>query len=118
MKSFIFISLFFIFTGCSHQVIEKEEQIGEVEKLNKMATEGEELMRLAALCYLGEFSKAFEMMDQLFISKEKDPAYWNQVGNCYFLQGDPLLAKFYYKEALKLDANFKPTTQNIANLSI
>ncbi|MCY4644337.1 MAG: tetratricopeptide repeat protein [Bacteriovoracales bacterium] len=77
-----------------------------------------EILKLASLCYKGEFEEAFSIVDNLYRRYKKHPGYWNQVGNCYFLLNDLRKADLFYKQALKYDKKYAPAYNNIGNIHI
>lgn len=125
-----FFIIFLLFSSCaffSKKDSDKQNQLSPLkqslgdhsqEKLIKLIQSSNPLISLSGMCYLGEFDKAEQKMDQLYLEKSGDPSYWNQIGNCYYLQGDLIMAKFYYKEALRRDPQFIPTINNLALVSL
>jgi tetratricopeptide (TPR) repeat protein len=68
---------------------------------------------IGALCYDGDFSKAFSLADKNYSSYKKNPGYWNQIGNCYYLRKDYKKAILFYNKAKGLNPNFTPALNNL-----
>jgi tetratricopeptide (TPR) repeat protein len=48
-------------------------------------------------CYEGEFKEAQELYRKSFATREQNPFYWVEVGNCYLLKQELKKAEIYYK---------------------
>lgn len=68
---------------------------------------------IGAFCYDGVFSKAFSLADKNYSAFKKNPGYWNQIGNCYYLKNDYKKAILFYNKAKGLNPNFTPALNNL-----
>ena len=76
------------------------------------------LLVLARLCYEEDFEEASILIDKIYPQYQKHPGYWNQVGNCYFLNNDLIKADIFYKQSLKYNKKYSPSYNNIGNIHI
>lgn len=67
-------------------------------------------------CYRRNFENGFKKLDSLYRTNKKNPAYWNQLGSCYYLSGEKLKALIYYNKARDLDENYAPVINNLGVL--
>ncbi|MCO4792510.1 MAG: tetratricopeptide repeat protein [Bacteriovoracaceae bacterium] len=82
-------------------------------KLEAVATSTDSIGKIAGLCYQRKFSEASQVMDALFKKYKKHPGYWNQVGTCFFLQGNMRGALLYYNKSLGFNKNYAPPINNL-----
>lgn len=82
-------------------------------KLEVVATSKDTIGKVISLCYQKKFNEASQVMDTLFKKYKNHPAYWNQVGTCFFLQGNMRGALLYYNKALSLNKNYAPPINNL-----
>ena len=68
---------------------------------------------IGALCYSGDFRKAFSVADNNYSAYKKNPGYWNQIGNCYYLMKDYKKAIMFYNKAKGLNSNYIPAQNNL-----
>ncbi len=68
---------------------------------------------ISAFCYDGNYNKAFNLADEIYDSFKKNPGYWNQIGNCYYLKKDYKKAILFYNKAKGLNPNFLPAVNNL-----
>ncbi|MBF0312619.1 MAG: tetratricopeptide repeat protein [Oligoflexia bacterium] len=78
--------------------------------------EGDPLLVLSSHCYLRDFATASQMLLKYNRQYRKNPAFWNIMGNCYYLGGHLLKAKLYYNKALELDENYPSAISNLGVL--
>ncbi len=81
--------------------------------LSIMVNVKDPISRGVALCYQGNFQEAFKSFDESYSQYKTHPAYWNQVGTCYFLQGELRKAILYYHKAKMKDKNYAPAVNNL-----
>lgn len=67
-------------------------------------------------CYRRDFENGFKKLDSLYRANKKNPAYWNQLGSCYYLSGEKLKALIYYNKARDLNENYSPVINNLGVL--
>ncbi len=102
MKKIIFLLLIACQTDSQEKNIFANESLikynkktlGEIEKKNSD-------LKGVALCHEGKFQEGLDHLKQEVKTRKNDPEYWNQVGNCYFLNNNLLKAKFYYNYSLE-----------------
>ena len=82
-------------------------------KLESVATREDSISKVISLCYQRKFKEASSVMDNLFKKYKNHPAYWNQVGTCYFLQGNMRGALLYYNKSRSLNKNYAPPINNL-----
>ncbi len=82
-------------------------------KLEVVATSKDTIGKVISLCYQKKFKEASQVMDSLFKKYKNHPAYWNQVGTCFFLQGNMRGALLYYNKSLSLNKNYAPPINNL-----
>jgi len=87
-------------------------------KIADISFESDPLGSAVSDCYRKEFENGFKKIDQLYRRNKKNPAYWNQVGSCYYLKGEKLKALLYYNKARDLDENYAPVINNLGVLYI
>ena len=87
-------------------------------KLEETKDGVDEMSQLAIFCYNEDFKKAFILIDNLYRRYQKHPGYWNQVGNCYLLQGDLRKAELFYLQSLQYNQNYAPAYNNLGSLHI
>ena len=71
------------------------------------------LSKVVLLCYQGKFSEASKFSAQIYDKYKTNPAYWNQIGTCYYLQRNLKKAKIFYRRASHLDKKFIPSINNL-----
>lgn len=103
---------------------------GKDEKLNSLAKESvalmsparldtllkdnkDELMSINLNCYLSNFDKAFEIADRVYEKYKSNTSYWNQIGTCYYLNGDASKAILFYNKSHDLDKKYVPALNNL-----
>jgi tetratricopeptide (TPR) repeat protein len=69
-------------------------------------------------CYKKEYAQGFKILDSIFRRYKKHPNYWNQIGSCYFLQGNDQAAILYYNQALDLNGRYAPPLNNMGVLNV
>lgn len=82
-------------------------------KLEVVATSKDTIGKVISLCYQRKFKQASQVMDALFKKYKNHPAYWNQVGTCFFLQGNMREALLYYNKSLSLNKKYAPPINNL-----
>lgn len=82
-------------------------------KLEVVATSKDSIGKVISLCYQRKFKEASQVMDALFKKYKNHPAYWNQIGTCFFLQGNMRGALLYYNKSLSLNKNYAPPINNL-----
>lgn len=85
-------------------------------KIADISFESDPLGSAVSDCYRREFDNGFKKIDQLYRTNKKNPAYWNQVGSCYYLKGEKLKALIYYNKARDLDEKYAPVINNLGVL--
>jgi tetratricopeptide (TPR) repeat protein len=68
---------------------------------------------IGSYCYQGDFKKAFSVADEYYSTFKKNPGYWNQIGNCYYLMKDFKKAILYYNKAKGINPNYVPAVNNV-----
>lgn len=64
-------------------------------------------------CYKGQFDDAFQMIEKHYAEYKTNPSYWNQVGSCYYLQGEFSKAILFYNKSRDFSANYAPALNNL-----
>lgn len=80
---------------------------------NFLDKNSDELIKITTNCYLSQFEKAFELADNLYSKYKGNTAYWNQVGTCYYLNGDYAKAILFYNKSRDLDKKYVPAVNNL-----
>lgn len=73
----------------------------------------DEESEIGARCYEGDFKAAFSAADEKYSAYKKNPGYWNQIGNCYYLMKDFKKAILYYNKAKGLNSSYIPAVNNL-----
>lgn len=89
-----------------------DESLAKVD-LGDLKNINDPLTKMVALCYEGQAGAAKQVADKLYGKYKKNPAYWNQVGTCFYLQRNIKKAKIFYRRAYKLDAKYVPAINNL-----
>ncbi|MBT3585928.1 MAG: tetratricopeptide repeat protein [Halobacteriovoraceae bacterium] len=71
------------------------------------------ISKIASYCYQRNFNAAFEIVDAAYPTHKKNPAFWNQVGTCFFLQGLTKKALLYYNKSRDLNSRYAPPLNNL-----
>lgn len=83
-------------------------------KLETALNKGDDaLMKITANCYLNKFDEAFAIADSLYASYKSNTSYWNQIGTCYYLNGDFSKALLFYNKSRDLDKKYVPAINNL-----
>lgn len=92
----------------SLKISSDSEEKGEEEE-----EEGDYATRALSLCYRGKFRQGLDLLDGGYPLSKKNPRHWNQVGNCYLLQGKLQLALLFYNKARDLNPRYVPAINNL-----
>lgn len=68
---------------------------------------------IGSRCYQGDFKEAFSVADEKYSVFKKNPGYWNQIGNCYYLMKDYKKAIMFFNKAKGLNASYIPAVNNL-----
>jgi tetratricopeptide (TPR) repeat protein len=79
---------------------------------------GVPLSDIISLCYQKKYDKAFSLIDSYYSTYKKHPNYWNQVGSCYFLQGNDRKALLFYNQSLDMNKKYAPPLNNLGVMFI
>jgi tetratricopeptide (TPR) repeat protein len=71
------------------------------------------LSKIVIQCYQGKFDEAFVQVDKVYWEFKNNTSYWNQVGTCYYLQGDYSKAILFYNKSRDLDQKYTPPLNNL-----
>lgn len=82
-------------------------------KLQELVEEEDPISGPISLCYQKNFVAAFNKFDRAYKQLKNNAAYWNQVGTCYYLQGESRKALLYYNKARDLVKDYAPAINNI-----
>ncbi len=77
------------------------------KQLKSVAGNGKGMKALAAKCHLQNYEEALTEFKKGLKKNEKNPEYWNHIGNCYFLKGESAKAAFYYDLSIETSASLK-----------
>jgi tetratricopeptide (TPR) repeat protein len=93
----------------------KKESIERAPKnvLNRIENSENLISQLASLCYQKEDKKASFLMDKMYESYKKNPAYWNQIGTCYLNSDEHQRAELFYNKALDEKEDYAPAVNNL-----
>ena len=96
------------------------ESIYRLDKddLSNSSLEGIPLSDIISLCYQKKYDQAFKLIDNYYASYKKHPNYWNQVGSCYFLQGNHRKAILFYNQSLDMNKKYAPPLNNMGVMFI
>ncbi len=104
--------------GLSNDVL-GHESLARVNK-NKVLSiaDSDKIGTATGYCYKREFLKAHEIFDTLYSTNKSNPMYWNQLGTCYYLDGNLRAALLYYNKALDVRKNYVPAINNLGVIYI
>ena len=71
------------------------------------------LMKINMNCYQNKFDEAFKIADEMYATYKANTSYWNQIGTCYYLNGDYAKAILFYNKSRDLDKKFVPPINNL-----
>ncbi|MEI8347119.1 MAG: tetratricopeptide repeat protein [Pseudomonadota bacterium] len=110
MTKVLFFLLCLTLTACSgvwrkDNEMKKEDLLGEESfmryNLGKMASlTNDENYKAVALCHQGRHKEGLAILKDDYKKFKNDPQYWNNLGTCYYLKGDPSKAEIYYRLGL------------------
>lgn len=92
------------------------ESLGRLEDISSVSdlAEKDPLVELGMLCRTSkDFAKSEKIMDQLYRRFKSNPNYWNQVGSCYYYQGNYRKAILFYNKANSLGEKYAPAINNL-----
>jgi tetratricopeptide (TPR) repeat protein len=87
-----------------------------VPKLDSAEAMEDPLVQAVSRCYAGRFEEGFKALDAIYRRYKGHPGYWNQLGTCYYLQGNQKKALLYYNKARDIDAKYAPAVNNVGVL--
>lgn len=82
-------------------------------KLQELVEEEDPISGPISLCYQKNFVAAFNKFDRAYKQLKNNASYWNQVGTCYYLQGEFRKALLYYNKSRDLVKDYAPAINNI-----
>lgn len=93
----------------------KGESLAKIpqEELNRPNSVDKSIDKAILACYRGNYQLANNIFDSLLKEYRKNPIYWNQVGNCFMMQGSTRKALLYYNKARGLKKDYAPPINNI-----
>ena len=93
----------------------KGESLAKIPKddLNRVNSVDKSIDKAILACYRGNYNLANNIFDSLLKEYRKNPIYWNQVGNCFMMQGSKRKALLYYNKARGLKKDYGPPINNI-----
>jgi tetratricopeptide (TPR) repeat protein len=68
---------------------------------------------IAKNCYEKEYDTAWEVIRENHDKFRTNPAFWNQVGNCYLRRNEFRKALLYYNKSLEFKSNYVPALNNV-----
>src|SRR5690554_4554082 len=71
------------------------------------------ITKIVKSCYEGKYESAFKLVKDEHDRYRNNPAFWNQVGTCYLLQGNKRKALLFYNKALEFAPSYAPALNNI-----
>ena len=69
-----------------------------------------------ALCYQKKFDAAYAIFDAAYSKYKSHPSYWNQLGSCYYVQGNLKMALLFYNKSRGIDDKYAPPVNNLGVL--
>jgi tetratricopeptide (TPR) repeat protein len=93
----------------------KGESLSKIpkEEINRPSAVDKSIDKAIVACYRGNYTLANNIFDALLKEYRKNPIYWNQVGNCFMMQGSKRKALLYYNKARGLKKDYGPPINNI-----
>ena len=93
----------------------KGESLSKIpkEELSQPSSVDKSIDKAILACYRGNYTLANNIFDSLLKEYRKNPIYWNQVGNCFMMQGSKRKALLYYNKARGLKKDYGPPINNI-----
>ncbi|MCY4524213.1 MAG: tetratricopeptide repeat protein, partial [Halobacteriovoraceae bacterium] len=82
-------------------------------RLDELLDDGHALSQVTASCIQEDFSKGFDILDENYLKYKKHPAYWNQMGSCYFHKGELDKAVLYYNKSREINPRYAPPLNNL-----
>lgn len=93
--------------------LSKETFDHDLKQVSDDLEPGDELGQAVKYCYHKDFTEAFELFNKIYRKYQKNPAYFNQVGTCYYLKNDKRMALIFYNRARDLDDKYVPAINNV-----
>ena len=87
-----------------------------VQKLKEVEGLSDKIGVLISRCYRGQFNNAFKLADEIYQAYKKNSSYWNQIGTCFYLQGEYRKALLYYNKSREVGGQYAPPVNNIGVL--
>lgn len=84
--------------------------------LTQLNDDEDPVTRVISLCYQRKFHEAYKIAENFYIELKAHPSYWNQIGTCYFLEGNNQKARLFYNKSLEINKNYTPALNNLGVL--
>lgn len=91
----------------------EDETLYRLQNSDGKVESSDAITKIVKACYEGEFDQAFDIVSAEHDRYKENPAFWNQVGTCYLLQGKKRKALLFYNKSLEFKPGYSPALNNI-----
>ncbi|MCO4794958.1 MAG: tetratricopeptide repeat protein [Bacteriovoracaceae bacterium] len=120
MKVMILLSLFFLVTSCSNYRLETQIESAKNDvlsgesmlrysqsRLERIEQSKNPLIAAVSKCYQENYTEGLTDLKKNLKNNNNNPAYWNHIGTCYYLDNQFAKAEYFFKLSLTTAKNKK-----------